>query len=94
MARPKKLKPAAVRKIFKSTGSASTVAKEFGVSANLIYLIRGGRVHKQITGTMASPGRGQRRGVLPASVANIDVKRLADAIIDGLIARFRQRAGR
>ena len=88
MARPRKLTPAAVRKIFKSTGSAPTLAKQFGVSANLVYLIRNGRIHKKVTGAMAAPARALGRQRTTGGSANIDVKALADAIIDRLSARL------
>jgi hypothetical protein len=94
MARPKKLTPAAVRRIFKSTGSAPTIAKQFGVSANLVYLIRTGRIHKKATVAMAAPARPRERQRATGGSANIDVKALADAIIDRLSARLFSRGRR
>ena len=94
MARARKLKPAAVRAIFKSTEPATKVGPKFGVSTNLIYLIRAGRIHKQITAKMSPPvkARGRQRGA--AAPANLDMTALADAIIDRLLARFSSKAGR
>jgi hypothetical protein len=94
MARPKKLTPAAVRSIFKSTGSAPTIAKQFGVSANLVYLIRNGRIHKKVTGAMAAPARARGRRGSADTAANINVNALADAIIDRLSVRLFSRGSR
>ena len=94
MARPKKLTPAAVRRIFKSTGSAPTIAKQFGVSANLVYLIRNGRIHKKVTGAMAAPARARGRRGSADTAANINVNALADAIIDRLSVRLFSRGSR
>ncbi|HUK58754.1 MAG TPA: hypothetical protein VLV50_05935 [Stellaceae bacterium] len=89
MARAKKLKPATVRTIFKSTESAPKVAARFGVSTNLVYLIRQGKIHKKVTARLARPVRTTLRG-RPSSIGstNINIKVLADAIIDRLVARF------
>ena len=57
MARPKKLSPAAVRKIFKSKEPARVIASRFKVSENLVYLIRAGRVHRAVTGQLKAPVR-------------------------------------
>ena len=77
MARPKKLSPQTVRTIFKSTEPASTAAGRFKVSQNLIYLIRAGRVHRDITKRLKPPERARRQR--SAGPVNLDVKRLADA---------------
>ena len=94
MARAKKLTPAAARAIFKSTESAPKVAARFGVSTNLIYLIRQGKIHKKVTAKLATPSRVNGRSRLAPSVANIDIKSLADAIIDRFMARLFSHAGR
>ena len=94
MARPGKLTPAAVRAIFKSTESAPKVAGRFGVSTNLVYLIRQRKIHKKVTATLASPSRANGRSRRVPSASGVDVKSLADAIIDRLIARLSSRAGR
>lgn len=94
MARPKKLTPAAVRSIFKSTEPATKVGPRFGVSTNLIYLIRSGRIHKKITSNLAVPKKAKGRQRAATIAANIDMDALADAIIDRLMARLFSKAGR
>ena len=69
------------------------MAKRFGVSTNLIYLIRQGRVHKKITGGLASPAPVKKtKGKTDARAIDLDA--LADAIIDRLVARLRTTASR
>jgi hypothetical protein len=89
MARKGKLTPAAVRAIFKSTESALVMAKRFKVSANLVYLIRARRVHKAITARLKAPLRAERKK--PMARMNIDIDRLADAILKRIVDRFRGR---
>jgi hypothetical protein len=88
MARARKLTPAAVRAIFKSTESAPKVASRFDVSANLVYPIRQGKIHKKIIAKLVSPSRTKRRPRPAPSVANLNMKAVADAIIDGFIAQL------
>jgi hypothetical protein len=88
MARVKRLKPATVRTIFKSTEAAPRVAVRFGVSTNLVYLIRQGKIHKKITARLTRPARTTLRGRPSSIAANINIKVLADAIVDRLVARF------
>jgi len=94
MAGTRKLTPAAVRKIFRSTGPAKDDASRYDVSLNLVYLIRQGKVHKPITEKLAAPVRSRGRGPSKASTARIDVKALANAIVEGLTARLVGKAGR
>jgi hypothetical protein len=94
MARAKKLKPAIVRTIFKSAEPAPKVAERFGVSANLVYLIRQGKIHKTVTANLTRPERTSRRGRPPSAVSNINIKLLADAIIDRFMARLLTPASR
>jgi transposase-like protein len=94
MARARKLTPAAVRAIFKSTESAPKVASRFGVSTNLVYLIRQEKVQKKVTAKLATPSRANSRSRRVPSVPNIDVRSLADAIIDRFMARLFSHAGR
>jgi hypothetical protein len=55
MAGPKNLSPSVVRKIFQSEEPGPATAKRYKVSTNLVYLIRGGRIHKEITMALGSP---------------------------------------
>jgi hypothetical protein len=91
MPRKRKLTPAAVRRIFKSNETAKALGTRYGVSQNMIYLIRSGRAHQGLTKGLPARDR-QRRG-RPATAANvnIDIKALADALLDRLIARLRSR---
>lgn len=89
MARGYKLRPSTVRKIFSSTEPAPAMAKRFGVSTNLIYLIRQGRVHKKVTKGLAPAVRS--KGTKSATPA-IDLDALADAVIDRLVSRLGAKA--
>jgi hypothetical protein len=100
MAGPKKLSPSVVRKIFQSTDSAPATAKRFKVSANLVYLIKGGRIHKDVTMALGNPGMtkrdkgGGRRAAGAGAGTGIDAERLADAIservVEELVRRLRR----
>src|ERR1700742_2330106 len=96
MARAKKLRPAAVRAIFKSTEPATKVGPKFGVSTNLVYLIRAGRIHKHVTSSLSAPVQARGRGRPPAvaGLGSLDMTKLADTIIDRLLARLSSRVGR
>ena len=61
MARRGKLKPAAVRNIFKSAETAKALGARYGVSQNMIYLIRSGRAHHKLTNGLAAPTRTRDR---------------------------------
>ena len=90
MPRKRKLTPAAVRRIFKSAGSAKALAERYGVSTNLVHMIRQGRRHEKITAGLAAPKRvGGRKASRPAEV-KIDIRALADALLERLIARLRR----
>jgi hypothetical protein len=86
MARAKKLRPAAVRTIFTSTEPAPKLASRYKVSANLVYLIRQGKIHKAVTQGLHPPARGRRQDAMRNR--GIDTKALADAIIDRFLARL------
>ena len=92
MARTRKLTPAAVRKIFSSSETAKALSDRYGVSQNMIYLIRSGRAHKALTKGLATPKR-SRGGRPKSSVIGTKgaIDALADALLDRLIARFRGR---
>jgi hypothetical protein len=94
MARPKKLTPAAVKSIFKSSDPAAKVGARFGVSTNLVYLIRSGRIHKKITSTMSAPAKAPAKQRAATIAAGINMNALADAIIDRLMARLFAKSGR
>src|SRR5215469_10492927 len=55
MAGPKRLSPRVVKAIFQSEESAPATAKLYKVSTNLVYLIRGRRIHKATTIGLKSP---------------------------------------
>ena len=89
MARLRKLTPAKIRKIFQSRETAQALGTRFGISQQMVYLIRSGRAHAVIT-------RGLNRGkdakrVSAASERSLNVNRLADAIVDRLIKRLKAR---
>jgi hypothetical protein len=88
MARQKKLSPQAVRTIFKSKERAADIAKQFKVSQNLVYLIRARRIHSRVTNRLKEPER-PRRGRPSGQNARIDVKQLANAIVQQLVRRLR-----
>jgi hypothetical protein len=100
MAGPKNLSPSVVRKIFQSTESAPATAKRYKVSTNLVYLIKGGRVHKDITMALGSRQAAKReRGkgtVAPekgrgTALPRFDTSRLADAIAEKVMALLASR---
>jgi hypothetical protein len=100
MAGPKNLSPSVVRKIFQSKDSAPATAKRYKVSTNLVYLIKGGRVHKDITMALGSPQVAKRergkatvvpqRGRGTASL-EFDTDRLVDAIAEKVMAHVASR---
>jgi hypothetical protein len=102
MAGPKKLSPSVVRKIFQSKETAPATAKRYKVSANLVYLIKGGRIHKDVTMALGSPqvakrerGKGTvapQKGGQTAS-PQFDTGRLADAIAEKVMAQLVRRLG-
>jgi hypothetical protein len=102
MAGPKKLSPSVVRKIFQSKETAPATAKRYKVSTNLVYLIKGGRIHKDITMALGSPQIAKRergkgtvappRGRGTAS-PELDTDRLADAIAEKVMAQLASRLG-
>lgn len=88
MDRRRKITNSQIRKIFRSPETAKALGRRFGISEQMIYLIRSRRVHHGIT-------RGLKRGTTSRSVSpKIDTVALADAIIDRLIKRLRLRGGR
>lgn len=91
MPRRRKLTNAAVRKIFKSDETAKALGAHHGVSQNMIYLIRSGRAHQKLTNGLAAPTRKRGRGSSRVSDVQIDIKALANALVDRLIARLGKR---
>lgn len=91
MARTRKFTNAAVRKIFKSDETAKALGARHGVSQNMIYLIRSRRAHQEITNGLAAPLRTRGRGRRRATDVEIDIKALANALADRLIARLGKR---
>ncbi len=91
MARKGKLGSAAVRKIFKSVETAKALGSRYGVSQNMIYLIRSGRAHQKVTGGLAAPKRTRGRRSAQAPDARIDINKLADALLNRIVARLRGR---
>ena len=85
MDRRRKMSDSQIRAIFKSPETAKTLGRRFGVSEQMIYLIRSRRVHRDLT-----KGLARGRPARPAST-KIDTIALADAIIDGFIKRLRLR---
>jgi hypothetical protein len=96
MAGPKRLPQRVVRAIFQSREPAAATAKRYKVSPNLVYLIRGRRIHKATTMGLKSPPMARREGRRGRAAAPIDVTRLADAIskkvVKELVNRLRGRA--
>jgi hypothetical protein len=85
MARKSKLRPAQIRQIYRSTETAKALGTRYDISQQMIYLIKGGRVHKRIT-----KGLTRRSKSAPAHTqATIDIDALADAIVNRLIKRLR-----
>jgi hypothetical protein len=92
MPRKRKLTPVAVRKIFASSETAKSLGERYGVSQNMIYLIRSRRSHKALTKGLVAPKRspgGRPKSSVVGTKGAIDA--LADALLDRLIARFRGR---
>jgi transposase-like protein len=93
---PRRLKPAVVRAIFKSVEPVVKTAKKFGVSANLVYLIHGRKIHREVTEDIRAPrrtGRRRRRSTLSvrAATVKVDLDKLADRIVRHFLKRFRAR---
>lgn len=85
MDRRRKISDSQIRTIFKSPEPAKALGSRFGVSEQMVYLIRSRRVHNRIT-------KGLKRGMpVRAASTKIDTVALADAIIDRLIRRLRLR---
>lgn len=85
MDRRRKISDSQIRTIFKSPETAKALGRRFGVSEQMVYLIRSRRVHNQVT-------KGLKRGTAVRPVSTkIDTVALADAIIDRLIRRLRAR---
>ena len=81
----RKISDSQIRAIFKSPETAKALGRRFGVSEQMIYLIRSRRVHDRIT-------KGLKRGTAPRPASTkIDTAALADAIIDRLVKRLRLR---
>jgi hypothetical protein len=102
MAGPKNLSPSVVRKIFQSKESAPATAERYKVSTNLVYLIKGGRIHKDITMALRSP-QVARRERAKGTVApqkgrgtaspEFDTGLLAAAIAEKVMAQLVSRLG-
>ena len=88
MDRRRKLSDRQIRDIFKSREPAPVLSKRFGISEQMIYLIRSGRAHSRIT-------RGRERSIRSTerrpATTKLDTIALADAIIDRVIDRLRGR---
>jgi hypothetical protein len=93
MAGPKNLSPSVVRKIFQSTESAPATARRYKVSTNLVYLIKGGRIHKDITTALGGPQGAKRGRGKGTAAAKFDADRLADAIVKKVMAQLSSRLG-
>jgi hypothetical protein len=91
LARRRKLTPKAVRAIFKSLESAPQAARQFKVSTQLVYLIRAKRIHKAVTARLKAPMRVARGQKIPRPAFKIDIRALADAIVESLAKRLRAR---
>jgi hypothetical protein len=88
MARKRKLNSAQIREIFRSREPAKALSQQFGVSQQMIYLIRSGRYYADITGGPKRARKASRSALLSAQ-PSVDVNALADAVIDRLIKRLR-----
>ena len=87
MARKSKLRPAQIRQIYRSQETAKALGERYGLSPQMIYLIKSGRAHDKIT-------RGVKRGTRKVArrktkEAALNINALADAIIDRVIKRLR-----
>jgi hypothetical protein len=100
MAGPKRLSPATVRAIFRSKETAPTLAKRYGVSTNLVYLIQQRKIHKAVTENIRKPIRKRRTSAARARAQfspRLDVNQLADRVAEivtmrvltGLVDRLR-----
>lgn len=87
-----RLTPAQVRAIFMGSDSAEVAAKRFRVSPTLVYLIRSRRVHRTKTEGLRGPRRVRRRSSRASTTAaQIDVDKLAEAIVKRLVRILRGR---
>lgn len=83
MDRRRKISDTQIRTIFKSPETAKALGRRFGVSEQMVYLIRSRRVHDRVT-------KGLKRGMpMRPAATKIDTVALADAIIDRLLRRLR-----
>lgn len=92
MARRRKLTPAQIRSIFKSTDPAAKIAARHKVSQTLVYLIQGRKIHGAITKSIRAPRRTRRRRagfVGRAATVRIDLDRLANKIVKVFLSRLR-----
>jgi hypothetical protein len=85
MDRRRKINDSQIRAIFLSAENTSVLSKRYGVSGQMIYLIRSGRVHGGITKGLRAP---IRTNASRASKTD-STEALADAIIDKLVKRLR-----
>jgi len=83
-----------VRKIFTSKETAKALSTHHGVSVNMVYLIRSGRAHGKLTEGLPAPRRTRGRRATYARDVKIDIKALANAVVDGLVARLAGRRRR
>ena len=88
MARARKLNSSKIRKIFQSPETAKALSRRFGVSTQMIYLIRSGGYYGDITKGLKRAGK-VGRDALHAVQPRIDINALADAVLDRLIKRLR-----
>jgi hypothetical protein len=86
-----KLSPAAVHKIFKSTDTAKVLGARHGVSQQMVYLIKSGRVHKKLTSGLTAPPRTRGRRTARKPDVRSDINALADALLKRIIARLKRR---
>ena len=97
MAKLRKLTPAKIRHIYKSTSSARLLAAACGVSPHMIYLIRSGRAHGGVTQGLkrVKLHRGRPNGHAKPServtAFNISysISSIAKAVVNEFIARLK-----
>jgi hypothetical protein len=83
MDRRRKVSDSDIRQIFRSAEPAPVLSKQFGISEQMVYLIRSGRAHSRITQGLHKPTATR------AAADKVVIIAIADAIIDRLIARLR-----
>ena len=87
MDRRRKISDSQIRAIFTSTKTGSVLSKRYGVSEQMIYLIRSGRVHSALTKGLKPPPRPS-----PSRATKTDmIEALAEAIVNKLVQRLRAR---